>query len=428
MLRSLQLFKVGPAAELAMRPVAPRFNLITGDNGLGKSFLLDLAWWALTRTWHETEAVPSGTPAAIGYEFDGETRLVRQVAEWVPTARAWKRKQGRPPNPGLVLYARVDGSFSVWDPARNYRLYKRADGSEVEAPPAYQFTPAQVLHGLRRTIQDGGREREQVICSGLIYDWTLWQRSHDPSFQLLTALLARLGPEGDALKPGQPAYPLPDDDRGIPTVHMPYGLDVPITYAPAGVQRMSKLAYLLAWALAAHERESNAMGIAMSHQVIVLIDEPETHLHPRWQRTVLPSLHEAIRGWHAEAAPEVQILVATHSPLVLASMEPHFDADKDALWVLDLVNGVVQLKQDVWKKRGDVSRWLRSDVFDLEQATSREAETVMREAAKLMVSPDPAPESVLALDHALLAVLSEQDPFFLRWRHYMERLLPEGDP
>lgn len=26
-------------------------TLITGDNGLGKSFLLDVAWWALTRRW-----------------------------------------------------------------------------------------------------------------------------------------------------------------------------------------------------------------------------------------------------------------------------------------------------------------------------------------------------------------------------------------
>ena len=30
---------------------APRVNLITGDNGLGKSFLLDSAWWVLTGAW-----------------------------------------------------------------------------------------------------------------------------------------------------------------------------------------------------------------------------------------------------------------------------------------------------------------------------------------------------------------------------------------
>ena len=26
-------------------------NFLTGDNGLGKTFLLDIAWWVLTQTW-----------------------------------------------------------------------------------------------------------------------------------------------------------------------------------------------------------------------------------------------------------------------------------------------------------------------------------------------------------------------------------------
>lgn len=346
------------------------------------------------------------------------------MVDWVPAARAWKRKQGRPPNPGLVLYARVDGSFSVWDPARNYRLYKREDGTRSEAPAAYQFSASQVFHGLRRTITEAGREREQVVCSGLISDWTLWERSNDTNFDLLKRLLGALGPEGEPLSPGKPVYPTPDDDRGIPTVRMPYGQDVPITYAPAGVQRMCKLAYLLAWALAAHQRESAAMGIAMSRQVIVLIDEPETHLHPRWQRTVLPSIHEAIRGWHAQAAPDVQFLVATHSPMVLASMEPFFDKTQDALWVLDLVDGAVQLKQDVWQPRGDASRWLRSDVFDLGEATSLEAESAIGRARALIGAGSADGAALQALDAELARLLPEMDPFLLRWRHYRERHLP----
>jgi DNA repair ATPase RecN len=39
MLEYLKLRNVGPAPELEMR-FGPRLNLITGDNGLGKSFLL----------------------------------------------------------------------------------------------------------------------------------------------------------------------------------------------------------------------------------------------------------------------------------------------------------------------------------------------------------------------------------------------------
>lgn len=50
MLEHLRLKNVGPASEMELE-LSPQLNVITGDNGLGKSFLLDVAWWALTRTW-----------------------------------------------------------------------------------------------------------------------------------------------------------------------------------------------------------------------------------------------------------------------------------------------------------------------------------------------------------------------------------------
>lgn len=45
---------------------------------------------------------------------------------------------------------------------------------------------------------------------------------------------------------------------------------------------------------------------------IVLIDEPENHLHPEMQRTILPQLLEAF--------PQAQFIVATHAPMVVTSM------------------------------------------------------------------------------------------------------------
>jgi hypothetical protein len=54
MLRQLKLRNVGLRAPINFEPVAPRLNLITGDNGLGKSFLLDVSWWALTPCYPKT--------------------------------------------------------------------------------------------------------------------------------------------------------------------------------------------------------------------------------------------------------------------------------------------------------------------------------------------------------------------------------------
>lgn len=47
-------------------------------------------------------------------------------------------------------------------------------------------------------------------------------------------------------------------------------------------------------------------------QFVVVIDEPENHLHPRLQRTVLPGLLSAF--------PEAQLIVATHNPFVVTSL------------------------------------------------------------------------------------------------------------
>jgi predicted ATP-binding protein involved in virulence len=48
---------------------------------------------------------------------------------------------------------------------------------------------------------------------------------------------------------------------------------------------------------------------------IVLIDEIDLHLHPAWQRMVIPRLIETF--------PNLQFVVSTHSPQVIGEVEPH---------------------------------------------------------------------------------------------------------
>jgi hypothetical protein len=54
--------------------------VITGDNGLGKSFLLDVAWWALTRTWAGHPALPTnGGSSSIEYRVKGKLKNAQAV-------------------------------------------------------------------------------------------------------------------------------------------------------------------------------------------------------------------------------------------------------------------------------------------------------------------------------------------------------------
>jgi hypothetical protein len=46
---------------------------------------------------------------------------------------------------------------------------------------------------------------------------------------------------------------------------------------------------------------------------------------------------------------EVQIIATTHSPLVMASLEPLFDPKKDAWFDFNLVKGEVTLEKMQWR-------------------------------------------------------------------------------
>lgn len=188
MLKNLDLKEIGPAAELNLE-FSPRLNFLTGDNGLGKSFVLDTAWWVLTRTWARgIKAVPGddANKPSIGFSYTKSSNgSITDTSAFIRRTQSWPLKKGRPAIPGVVIYAGVDGSFSVWDPARNY--WKNDEEGSVERPKSFDFTPEQVWKGL--VTPDG-----VTHCVGLINDWVLWQRGQEPEFDSLTKVLEVLSP------------------------------------------------------------------------------------------------------------------------------------------------------------------------------------------------------------------------------------------
>ncbi len=427
MLEYLRLENVGPAPEMEMN-LAKRFNLITGDNGLGKSFLLDVAWWALARRWpaEVNPTVSSGLmarpaksgSAVIEFSFRGEVKQERYKSAFNRRAEAWTGRPGRPANPGLVLYAQVDGGFSVWDPNRNY--WKETKDTDIqERQPAYIFSSREVWNGLK--------SGETQLCNGLVADWALWQKEDGEAFHQLTSVLAALSPSAaEQLAPGDLTKLSVDDARWIPTLRMPYGIDVPVLYASAAMRRIVALVYLLVWSWQEHVRAAALLDEKPTAQVTFLIDELESHLHPRWQRTIVRSLLQVMKALAGKAA--VQIIGATHSPLLLASLEPIFEPEEDAWFDLDLErrNGSSQvlLRKREFVRLGEVSDWLTSEAFDLKIARSLEAEEAMDSAFRLLARQEEASaEEVRAVDESLRTVLPDIDRFWVRWSAFAEKHL-----
>ena len=150
MLKSLHLHDLGPAQNLGPIDFSSRLNFITGDNGLGKSFLLDIAWWALTRTWaRDSKAEPNNfsKETYIEYAYTKTTNGdFHEKSFFRRENQTWPVKTGRPPIPGIVIYAGVDGSFSAWDAARNYWIDRTELGTD--RPRSFDFSPSQVWDGL----------------------------------------------------------------------------------------------------------------------------------------------------------------------------------------------------------------------------------------------------------------------------------------
>ncbi|MCY1033923.1 AAA family ATPase [Corallococcus sp. BB11-1] len=410
MLEKLALKDVGPAPQLAF-DFAPRLNLLTGDNGLGKTFILDVAWWVLTRSWPDAPAMPqrgASVEPTIDFKFSGKSSSIEYTSTYDFPSQSWTRRGGRPANPGMVLYARIDGSFSVWDPARNYWRQAPSLGiDEPDRPVAYQFAPQDVWNGLE--------PQGKIYCNGLIRDWATWQGRNGEAFHQLLLALQTLSPSKDEpLVPGELTRISIEDVRDMPTIKAPYGQQVAVIHASAGVKRIISLAYLLVWTWQEHVQASRLLNQGTTNQIIFLIDEIEAHLHPRWQRTILRSILDVMAALTGQQV-DVQLLTVTHSPLLLASVEPLFDEKKDALWNLDLIGQQVELRREAWRRRGDANAWLTSDVFDLAEPRSLEAEQAIQSAEALMNRKDVQPAEFLRVQRDLRSSLPDVDSFWLRW-------------
>lgn len=403
MLSSIHLTNVGPASRLDLE-LSQRLTVLTGDNGLGKSFLLDVAWWLLTGEFAREKIASSldgGKAQVVVNGLISELEYLRRRREWVvqPGERLYS-----PNCQILVLYAQVDGGVSVWDPAK-YQAPQTGHGSfEVPVRAGSRFAASEVWTGNRH-------------CEGLYRDWVKWQLGGLPIFQVFCKVLSRLSPE-HPLTPGLPRRIELGDPLEYPTLKL--GLEeVPLPYVSAGMRRIIALAYILVWAWQEHQESSRLTGSPVASNLVLLVDEIESHLHPKWQRLILPALMEV--GSDLPGSPlQVQLMTTTHSPLVLTSLEPNFDPSLDSIWEFSPGTEGVRLENYIWHRQGDANGWLTT-IFNLDEPRSVEAERAMTAALDILRKKEVSKAEIEEVNAELGRCLSELDPFWLRWSAFREQ-------
>jgi hypothetical protein len=181
------------------------------------------------------------------------------------------------------------------------------------------------------------------------------------------------------------------------------------------VRRVLALAYVLVWTWYEHTEAARLMNVPPLKELVLLIDEVEAHLHPTWQRVILPALFDVFA--EIEKSLSVQVIASTHAPLVLASVETLFDEERDKLHHFALRDGKIVVEEIGWAKQGDAVNWLVSETFGLAQGRSRDAEQAIN-AAEAFMCGDATPPNLDTrekIDAELRRVLGGDDDFWPRW-------------
>jgi hypothetical protein len=414
-LEYINLKGVGPAKSLDYNP-STRLNVITGDNSLGKTFVFDCAWWALTGQWSCRVAQPTQqfgqSEPAITFSILGGKRPERLTVKYNFHSQTWEYPRKRSVLPGLVIYAQSDGSYAIWDPAVSQQTNN--------VPFKRQFLVLnrdEVWYGKVDRDDMGFREN---VCNGLLEDWLIWQTQpyYQEQCRSLQAALRHLSPSQDeTLLLGKPER-VAGEKKPVPTLILPYGV-VPLPYCSAGVRRISALAYMIVWAWHEHLENCRLRRQTPERRLVLFVDEVEAHLHPKWQRVIVPSLMAVLDSLEPFVSPQIHL--ATHSPLVLASCEPVFDSGQDQLHTLISEKDDVKLLSLEFVKRGRSDRWLTSPLFGLDQPRSLPAEEALRDAKYLQEQSKPDRSEVIAVNKRLLELLAQDDEFWPRWRFFAEQ-------
>ena len=186
----------------------------------------------------------------------------------------------------------------------------------------------------------------------------------------------------------------PSESSGV-RFTTPYG-DVPLSALSLGYQ--TTLTWIADLALRLYERYPDSAD-PLSEPGIVLIDNIELHLHPRWQRRVMEDLSQFF--------PAIQFVATAHSPLIVQA------AEGGNVAVLRKFDDQVEIKMH----RESVNAWradqiLASDLFGV-PSRSREIEMLIGERNDLLdkASRNPAEDARLDLvEKKLEGLRTAEDP------------------
>lgn len=304
----------------------PGVNVLLGRNGYGKSLILRLLAAVLQRDDEKSQdlLVNSKSLIELSVSCDGERELIRRQYE------RFTASVGKVPLLPIPDSRFLDRSTTIIGPSGDSYDDLRKHGA---------------FHFLYQLPYAG-------IINSLLYEICLdyWEhgKSFDlPVFQFLAQVVERL--TGDRFmfstieRSGREKFKIMVRTEGTET-------PLPIQYASQGT-----LSILAMFGLIRSFLKSVFQGNDLPNEqpAIVIIDEADAHLHPKWQQKITELLREFF--------PRIQFIISAHSPLIVAGC---LEGEVGILRLCDKKFCLRQLDRDFV---GASAQEIYSDLFDIDE-------------------------------------------------------------
>ena len=338
----LENFRCFKEYELTL---SDRFTLLIGDNGSGKTAVLDAIALAISK-FLEGFLVPTDLRSISDddthYEFfsmgqapikeKGVLQLLIKVEGIVNKIRLyWEFLYPKflhskrinlafePTKIGLIAF---DLAESITSPETllpllahydTSRLWKKTDNEEIET-----LSPGSRLSGYRNCLNTGLDLKQ-------LFSWFKTQELAALQKQERRHVLEAVREAIVSMIPGAQRawWDLDWDEILIETTIQGKAQTIPFHLLSDGYRNMIGMVADIAYRMATLNPQLEADVIKQT-EGIVLIDEIDLHLHPKWQKQVVERLLNTF--------PKVQFVASSHSPFIIQSL---YHRDDVLLWDLD---------------------------------------------------------------------------------------------
>lgn len=381
-----------------------QWTLLLGDNGVGKTTLLQCLAWMRPELWQDTEPMesPLRQPDRVDPALTSEENAVLEGLVRVNQDKALLKAT-------LLMGAELGGGgepravrtgLEVTLEKGQLQQAKAVGNSRIRDIGAHQ--PANIVaYGANRQMGSQNLRRNELedpIAARLtditeLYDaeQILLELDHvaakdryqghaNEKLNRFKAVISSVLPDGRRPEDIEIGFPKIAESLGKPIgvhVRTEDGF-VPLRALSLGYQ--TTLAWTVDFAWRQFEKFPDSPD-PLTEPAILLIDEIDLHLHPFWQRTIIGKLSPLF--------PRTQFIATSHSPLVVQSL----DAQANVAVLRRDDNDEVEIVNDPQAVRGwRVDQILTSELFGLPSARSREVEHLIQQRDSLLDKLDRGPE------------------------------------